>query len=575
MKNGVGMKKKVKRRLALFFSDGIQWIFTLYAAFILRLDFSIGNIQLSRLFLLSICLILSNFIIVLVKNKFFTRKVLGSFEEVIENSLVLVFVGSIGFSINYFSDFFLVPKSVPLIATFISLVISVLIRVFYRLNRDKFRGNDHTESVLIFGAGDLGGEIARSLKISKSKDFQPIGFLDDDPQKQQTSIAGVRVLGTSDDLEKIAKKHLVKVLIIAISDLRWVQSQRVKQLCDRLEIRVRIIPATNDLIKVNKKIEDLNDFSVEDLLGRSPLSMERQNIEHLLSHKKILITGAGGSIGSELSRQILSFNPSSIFFLDRDETLLHNLRLSMDKFNIELKNMILADIRDKKRIHQIFQDIKPNVIFHTAALKHVNFLELNPEEAFKTNVEGTRNLLEAARDNDVEIFVNVSTDKAANAKSVLGNSKFISEKLTAEYGFGEGRRFISVRFGNVLGSRGSALLTFKHQIENGGPITVRHPKLMRYFMTISEAINLVLQASVLGKNGELLVLDMGSPLSIDLLAKQMIKQSGKEIEIVYTELEPGEKLEEELFGVNEQEKGYTIHPRITHINIKEQDSHGS
>jgi dTDP-glucose 4,6-dehydratase len=190
-------------------------------------------------------------------------------------------------------------------------------------------------------------------------------------------------------------------------------------------------------------------------------------------------------------------------------------------------------------------------------------------------VEGTRNLLEAARDNDVEIFVNVSTDKAANAKSVLGNSKFISEKLTAEYGFGEGRRFISVRFGNVLGSRGSALLTFKHQIENGGPITVRHPKLMRYFMTISEAINLVLQASVLGKNGELLVLDMGSPLSIDLLAKQMIKQSGKEIEIVYTELEPGEKLEEELFGVNEQEKGYTIHPRITHINIKEQDSHGS
>lgn len=571
MQSGVGMRKKVKFSQALYFFDGIQWIFTLYAASILRLDFSIENIHLSGLFLFSICLILSNSIIILVKNKFFTRKVLGSFEEVIENSLVLVLVGNIGFSINYFSDFFLVPKSVPLIATFLSLSSSVLIRVLYRINRDKFRVNNHTKRVLIFGAGDLGEGIARSLKISKSKEFQPIGFLDDDPHKQQMSISGIRVLGTSDDLEKIAKKHLVKVLIIAISDLSWEQSQRVKQLCDHLEIRVRIIPTTNQLIRANKRIEDLNDFSVEDLLGRSPLIMEKQTIEHFLSHKKILITGAGGSIGSELSRQIMSFNPSSVFFLDRDETLLHNLILSMDTFNPELKNMILADIRDKKRIHQIFQDIKPNVVFHTAALKHVNFLEFNPEEAFKTNVEGTRNLLEAARDNDVEVFVNVSTDKAANAKSVLGNSKFISEKLTAEYGLGEGRRFISVRFGNVLGSRGSALLTFKHQIEGGGPVTVRHPKLMRYFMTISEAIDLVLQASVLGKNGELLVLDMGSPLSIDLLAKQMIKQSGKEIAIVYTKLEPGEKLEEELFGVNEQEKGYTIHPRITHVKIKEFD----
>jgi FlaA1/EpsC-like NDP-sugar epimerase len=303
------------------------------------------------------------------------------------------------------------------------------------------------------------------------------------------------------------------------------------------------------------------------LIGRNPVDTEVESIADYIAGKRVLVTGAGGSIGSELCRQISKFAPTELIMLDRDEAGLQMAQLgTVGHGLLHTRDVVLADIREPEALERIFQDRKPQVVYHAAALKHLPMLEQYPEEAWKTNVLGTLNVLQAARNADVETFINISTDKAANPTSVLGHSKRVAEKLTAWMGQETGRPYLSVRFGNVIGSRGSMLPTFRSLIEKGGPLTVTHPDVTRYFMTIPEACQLVVQAGAIGSPGEVLILDMGEPVKILDIAERMIEMSGKDIEITFTGLREGEKLHEELVGLGEGDER-PFHPKISHALV--------
>ncbi|WP_286404542.1 UDP-N-acetylglucosamine 4,6-dehydratase family protein [Pseudarthrobacter defluvii] len=311
-------------------------------------------------------------------------------------------------------------------------------------------------------------------------------------------------------------------------------------------------------------LQDLRDVAIEDLIGRHPVDTAIEAVAGYIEGKRVLVTGAGGSIGAELCRQLARFSPDELIMLDRDESGLHGVQMSISGHGLlDSDDVVLADIRDEKALQSIFQQRRPQVVFHAAALKHLPMLEQYPGEAWKTNVLGTLNVLKAARDANVETFINVSTDKAANPISVLGHSKRVAEKLTAWAAANSAGNYLSVRFGNVIGSRGSMLPTFIAQIESGGPVTVTDPGVTRYFMTIPEACQLVIQAGAIGRPGEVLILDMGHPVKILDIAKRMIAKSGRSIDIVFTGLREGEKLHEELIGTSESDER-PFHPQITH-----------
>ena len=331
----------------------------------------------------------------------------------------------------------------------------------------------------------------------------------------------------------------------------------------------KVLPSVIELLTEGVSIGDIRDPSEEDLLGRHQISTDLQSISRYVKEKRILVTGAGGSIGSEICRQLLAFSPKNIYLLDRDESGLHQTRLSMyGDALLDTEDLVLVDIRDEQAIEQHFARIKPQVVFHAAALKHLPLLEQFPEEALKTNVYGTANLLRASVKFKVETFVNISTDKAAKPTSNLGKSKFICEQLTARAAkVSPSSQYLSVRFGNVLGSRGSVLISFREQVRNGGPVTVTHPDVTRFFMTISEAVQLVIQAGAIGKSGETLVLDMGKPVRILDVAQEMVRASKKQIEIVFTGLRTGEKLHEDLFSDTEA-GARPMHPLVMHVSVE-------
>jgi FlaA1/EpsC-like NDP-sugar epimerase len=331
---------------------------------------------------------------------------------------------------------------------------------------------------------------------------------------------------------------------------------------------VKVLPAVQNLNERPLDTSDIRDLTDEDLLGRRKIVIDLQQISDYLVNRRVLVTGAGGSIGSELCRQLARFNPAELIMLDRDESALHEVQLSIHgRALLNTPQTVLADIRDAETIKHIFNTRKPEVVFHAAALKHLPLLETYPTEAYQTNVLGTLTLLEASAQAGVGVFVNISTDKAANPISVLGYSKRIAERITAHFGKTvSSGKYMSVRFGNVLGSRGSVLMSFRDQIANGGPLTVTHRGVTRYFMTISEAVQLVIQAGAIGKSGEALVLDMGTPVSIYDVAKQLVTNSGKAIDIEIVGLRAGEKVHEELFGDGETDIR-PAHPLISHVQV--------
>jgi len=415
------------------------------------------------------------------------------------------------------------------------------------------------ERVLIVGAGDAGEQLLRNILTSKNGPYLPIGFIDDSPAKQGIIIHGLKVLGKISDIPQIAQKEKVESLIIAMASAG---SKTIREAVEQGRAaglrKIKIIPPINEIISGEAKIglADLRDVEMEDLLGREPVFLDQKSIESFIQDKVVLVTGAAGSIGSELCRQIVKFNPATLIMLDQDETGIFNISEELeDKLPKLNKISLVADIRDREKIGRIFQELHPQVVFHAAAYKHVPLMEKHPDEAIKNNVIGTKILAEAAIESGTENFILISTDKAVNPSSVMGASKRVGEMICQILNQKNNTKFVSVRFGNVLDSRGSVIPIFKEQIKRGGPVEITHPEMKRYFMVTSEACLLVLQAGAMGKGGEVFVLDMGSPIKILDLAKELIRLSGlepdKDIPIVYTEPRPGEKLFEELLTAEE------------------------
>lgn len=499
------------------------------------------------------------------------RHLVGSFDELMPLGLVVAAAGFVISILNALLPERLVPLTAPLIAIPVVLVLAGAVR--YTVRRVVLRETRHlqaetTSRALIVGAGEVGRTLAHSMRHDQSSVWEPVAFLDDDPKKRHLRSAGSPVLGTTAEMATVAERIQADVLVIGTSFISAETLGALTAEASEIGLPVRIVPALGEMIG-GVRHTDLREIEPKDLLGRRPVVTDMTTISGMLAGKTVLVTGAGGSIGSELCRQIAQFDPSELVMLDRDESALHSLLLTMDgTADLGNENMVLADIRDAERMDAVFAAHLPDVVFHAAALKHVNMLENAPDEAYKTNVLGTHNVLEAAHRHRVERFVNISTDKAADPHNVLGYSKRLAEGLTAQKAATapEGS-WVSVRFGNVLGTRGSVLHTFIAQIERGGPVTVTDPGVTRFFMTVSEAVQLVLQAAVVGDSGKALVLDMGVPVEIAHLARQLIDASGRrDVQIVYSGLRPGEKMHEVLFAPGEGASP-TEHPLITGVPV--------
>jgi FlaA1/EpsC-like NDP-sugar epimerase len=439
---------------------------------------------------------------------------------------------------------------------------------FYREILKRIDGSDRVPT-LIIGAGNTGEYLVRELLRGKSK-YKPVAFVDEDKTKIGTKIHGVPVKGNFEDIPKVVKELDIKAGIIAIPSLNHLKVRRLFDILHESGIKeIKITPGVNKLPENPISVKDLKDLSIEDLLFREPVKVNEEGLKDFFKDKTILITGAGGSIGSEIVHQVLKYSPKRIIALEIDETELHNLLL---KENSDILVPYLADIRDYPKLESLFKNEKIDIVFHAAAYKHVPMIELFPEEAVKTNIFGTYNLAKLSVEYGVEKFINISTDKAVNPTSIMGATKRFAEIICNSFNELGKTKFISVRFGNVLGSRGSVIPIFLEQIRKGGPITVTHPEMKRYFMTIPEAVSLVLQAGYMGKGGEVFVLDMGKPVKIVDLAKALIKLHGlepeKDIKIVFTGIRPGEKLFEELLTAEEGTEK-TEHERIFIAKKKE------
>jgi FlaA1/EpsC-like NDP-sugar epimerase len=415
--------------------------------------------------------------------------------------------------------------------------------------------------------------MVNTLLRNPSSPYLPVGFLDDNPTTHRLSISGVPVIGGRESLAEARGKTGATTLLIAIPSADSSLISDISTRAQKLGMDVKIVPPVQNLNERPLNPSDIRDLTDEDLLGRRKIHTDLQQISDYIVNRRVLVTGAGGSIGSELCRQLARFNPAELIMLDRDESALHEVQLSIHgRALLDTPQTVLADIRDAATIHHIFETRRPEVVFHAAALKHLPLLERYPLEAYQTNVLGTSTLLSAARSVGVQVFVNISTDKAANPISILGYSKRIAERLTAHFGVNSTTgKYISVRFGNVLGSRGSVLMSFRDQIEKGGPVTVTHRGVTRYFMTIFEAVQLVIQAGAIGSSGEVLVLDMGEPVSIYDVATQLVRNSQKSVAIEIVGLRSGEKVHEELFGDGEIDTR-PQHPLISHVPVSPIDT---
>ncbi len=455
-------------------------------------------------------------------------------------------------------------------------------RFTWRLYRDTIaKRTDNKKRTLIVGAGSAGTMVARQLLKNNDTDLHPVAFIDDNEKKHHLDILGIPVLGGVDQIESLVSKLSIENIIISIPSLSKKALNIIFQECSKTKASTKILPMIEDIITGKVSVNQFRDVQVEDLLGRDPVMMDIESISDSISNKVVLVTGAGGSIGSEISRQISEFNPKKLILLGHGENSIYTIEMELkERFKESEVEFIteIADLQDTKKMMDVMDRYNPNVIYHAAAHKHVPLMERNPEEAFKNNVIGTMNIAKAASWHSVETFVMVSTDKAVNPTSVMGATKKLAEMIIQDMDKNSNTKFVAVRFGNVLGSRGSVIPLFKKQIEKGGPVTVTDPEMVRYFMTIPEASRLVIQAGALANGGEIFVLDMGEPVKIVDLAKNLILLSGNsidEIGIEYTGMRPGEKLFEELLK-EEEVRDEQIYPKIyigktANLYIKEID----
>lgn len=472
-----------------------------------------------------------------------------------------------------------IPRSIPLIDGMLTMLVIGGTRLGLRVIEYQSGGghtNPEGKRVLLAGAGDAGQIVAREIHQSKFVQDNLIGFVDDDPVKKGTMIHGVTVLGGIADIPEIAEKNDIDEVIIAMPTAPGSVIREVVRLCESSDVSVKTLPGIFELISGEVSVNRLREVQIGDLLRRDPVVVQSTRVKDLIAGKRVLVTGAGGSIGSELCEQIVQCDPAQLIALGHGENSLYKLPAKLSLWTRQEKKerleLVIADIRDQSRIDQIFSRYKPDIVYHAAAHKHVPLMEDNIEDAITNNIEGTRILTKLCKIHGINHFVLISTDKAVEPSSVMGMTKRVAELIVREAAHDSGRAYVSVRFGNVLGSRGSVVPLFQDQIAAGGPITITDPDMERFFMTIQEAVQLVLQASAMGSNGELFVLDMGDQVKIVDLARDLIQLSGltvgDDIEIKFTGLRPGEKLSERLFS--DQEK--PVRSRHEKILVIEKDS---
>ncbi len=577
--------KKQKNKILFPILDTIIILFSFLVSFLLRFDFEIPN---------SIWLQLPDYAPVILFSKLFSLFVFGlykgiwiytSLSDLINiakasslGSLIALSTLSLMFGLSGF------PKSIIFIDfIFCTIGLSFLrtsVRLFHNYNKSKevFKNsnelNKKRKKIIIIGAGNSSEKIIREIKGNHSLQYVVLGLLDDDIIKVGATIHGIPILGTIDKLPNL--KIPFDEIIICIPSANSDEMRRIIAICKTIDAPYRTVPTLSELIDGKVSIKSLREVSIIDLLGRKEIHLNRNLISKYLYGKKVLVTGAGGSIGSELVRQCLNFDPDLLILFDQSEHNLFNIEKEVEKNSRPISvQAILGDIRDKSLLERVFSSFLPDVVFHAAAYKHVPMQEDHPWEAVKTNIQGTINLIDVAVDYNVNRFVLVSTDKAVNPSNIMGATKRVAEKLIQSKSFDSKVKFIAVRFGNVIGSSGSVIPTFQSQIQNGGPITITDPKMERYFMSISESAQLILQAGSMGEGGEIFVLDMGSPVNIKEIAYELIRLNGlepeKDIFVEYIGARPGEKLFEEL-TTDEETIVRTPHEKIMMMKSEKKEN---
>jgi FlaA1/EpsC-like NDP-sugar epimerase len=556
-------------------SDLVLWLVATEWIAFARVNFESRGVSFGAVSILALCLAAGQVVFGALVLLYQGRYMPGSFDELRALAVSVTAVAVLGTVVVLALDPSGLPRSVPLLAWPLALVGMASIRYLKRVIHEAAARPKDAERILILGGGWVGSALALRMVRDPASPFHPVGFLDDDPGKRNLQLHGVRVCGGLSDLADVAGRLDVTRVVVAVKSADAALIRKVSDAAARADIGVLVLPPLSEQLSGSQlKLSSLRDVDVEDVIGRRPVDTDITSIAAYITGRRVLVTGAGGSIGSELCRQLQAFGPAELVMLDRDESALHAVELSIHgRALLESSELALVDIRDTDSLHTVFLEHEPQVVFHAAALKHLTLLERYPREALKSNVIGTLNVLEAAAKVGVEHFVNISTDKAANPTSALGHSKRLAERLTSWFSeCTPNGKYLSVRFGNVLGSRGSVLHAFTAQIEGGGPVTVTDPEVTRFFMTIPEACQLVIQAGAIGRGGEALVLDMGERVNIADMARRMIAMSGKAVDIVFTGLRDGEKMHEDLLGDGEHGER-PLHHMISHVMVPSLDPH--
>jgi len=549
--------------------DTLAWFIGLWLATFLRYDMAIAAVNNWGVARVALFAGFVQVALGVLAGLYVHRWRYGTFEEIAALARVVVGVTTVVTFLNL-SPLLArtLPVSATIVAGFMSLGIMCLGRLIWRtmLERWTRADCDGREPVIVVGAGEGGVQVITAML--RSGPYHPVAVLDDNPDLRNLRIKGVRVMGDRTALLDVVERFGAGTIVVAIPSAPGELIRDVARHADAAGLRTLILPAVEDLLGSKVGIGDIRPLTEVDLLGRRELSLDIESVAGYLTGRRVLVTGAGGSIGSELCRQIHRFAPESLIMLDRDESALQAVQISIEgRGLLDRRDLVVGCIRDAERMAEVFAEHRPEVVFHAAALKHLPMLEMYPGEGWKTNVWGTQTLLELAGKFGVDRFVNISTDKAADATSVLGRTKRVAEQLTSYAGKHMAGTYLSVRFGNVLGSRGSVLPLFRSQIDHGGPVTVTHPDVTRFFMTIPEACELVVQAGALDEeDGRVLVLDMGEPVRIADLAQRLIAESDRRVEIVYTGLRPGEKMHEVLFSPDEEPQA-SSHPLISSVHV--------